>query len=207
LLDVLPDEASLASVVSHELAHLVLGHRLDTKYAFNDRMLFKDETTFHSFDLRRTPEEEKAADERALVLLKNSPYKDKLASAGLFFRALQKSAPGLPNLLNSHLGNPLANGPEARLNDLVSTAPEIDINKLDQIAALPLGGRVKLDPWNNRLELSRSKQVPPASAREKMPFEVTPLYPHLTRPSAAPANATVPPANTAPVTESTTAAK
>jgi hypothetical protein len=151
--------------------------------------------------LQRTPEEEIAADQKAIELLKNSPYKDKLTNAGLFFRALQKSAHGLPNLLNSHLGNPLNNGMEARLKDLVAGAPEIDIHKLDQIAALPLGGRVKLDAWSNRIELSKSKQVAPASAREKMPFEVTPLYPHLTRTLSVPANATT------PVQESTTAAK
>jgi predicted Zn-dependent protease len=40
LIDVLPDEASLAAVLSHELAHIVLGHNLGSKYAFNDRMLF-----------------------------------------------------------------------------------------------------------------------------------------------------------------------
>ena len=37
LLDVLPDEPSLAMVLAHELAHIALGHRLDTKLAFNDR--------------------------------------------------------------------------------------------------------------------------------------------------------------------------
>ena len=35
--------------------------------------------------MKRTPEEEKEADEKAMQLLQNSPYKDKLASAGLFF--------------------------------------------------------------------------------------------------------------------------
>ncbi len=43
LIDVLPDEASLAMVLSHELAHIVLGHNLGSQYAFNDRMLFSDE--------------------------------------------------------------------------------------------------------------------------------------------------------------------
>ena len=43
LIDVLPDEASLAMVLSHELAHIVLGHNLGSRYAFNDRMLFSDE--------------------------------------------------------------------------------------------------------------------------------------------------------------------
>ena len=43
LIDVLPDEGSLAMVLSHELAHIVLGHNLGGQYAFNDRMLFSDE--------------------------------------------------------------------------------------------------------------------------------------------------------------------
>ncbi len=46
LVDVLPDEASLAAVLSHELAHIVLGHNLGSKYAFNDRMLFSDDSTY-----------------------------------------------------------------------------------------------------------------------------------------------------------------
>jgi hypothetical protein len=40
---------------------------------------------------------------------------------------------------------------------------------------------VKLDPWSNRVELLKTKAVPLTSAREKMPFEVTPFYPFLTR--------------------------
>ena len=48
LIDVLPDEASLAMVVAHELGHIALGHRLDTRYAFNDRLLFDDYETFYN---------------------------------------------------------------------------------------------------------------------------------------------------------------
>jgi len=49
------------------------------------------------------------------------------------------------------------------------------------IAALPIGGRVKLDPWYDRLELIKSKPVGTVAEREKMPFEVTPFMPYLTR--------------------------
>src|SRR5579864_850971 len=48
LVDVLPDEASLAAVLSHELAHIVLGHNLGSKFAFNDRMLFSDDSTYQN---------------------------------------------------------------------------------------------------------------------------------------------------------------
>src|SRR6202042_1746185 len=43
LLDVLPDEASLGTVLAHELAHIVLGHPFDTKLAFNDKLFFPDQ--------------------------------------------------------------------------------------------------------------------------------------------------------------------
>ncbi len=59
--------------------------------------------------------------------------------------------------------------------------PPLDPNKLDQVAALPLGARVKVNPWDDRVELLRTKPVALNSAREKMPFEVTPFLPYLTR--------------------------
>src|SRR6202795_4193189 len=74
LIDVLPDETSLAMVLSHELAHIVLGHNLGSRYAFNDRMLFSDESTYSNLGFRHVPEEEVAADKKAIDLLKNSPY-------------------------------------------------------------------------------------------------------------------------------------
>lgn len=181
LLDVLPDEASLAMVLSHELAHIVLGHRLDTTLAFSDKMLFPDQDSFQRFDFKRNPADEEAADAKALELLKNSPYKDKLASAGLFLRALQERAPDLPNLIRPHLGNCLAAGKSMRMENLMASAPAIEEKRLDQIAALPLGGRIKLDPWSDQIELSKAKPVALVFAREKMEFEVTPIFPYLTR--------------------------
>lgn len=181
LLDVLPDEASLAMVLSHELAHIVLGHRLDTTLAFSDKMLFPDQDSFQRFDFKRNPADEEAADAKALELLKNSPYKDKIANAGLFLKALQERAPDLPNLIRPHLGNSLAGGKSIRMENLIASAPALDDKSVGQIAALPLGGRIKLNPWSDQIELSKAKPVALLSAREKMEFEITPVFPYLTR--------------------------
>jgi len=181
LLDVLPDEASLAMVLAHELSHIVLGHRLDTKLAFNDRMFFPDQDSFQRLDFKRNPRDEEAADAKALELLKNSPYKDKLGNAGLFLKALQEKAPDLPNLIRPHLGNSMASGKSVRMEGVLAAAPALDENRLDQIAALPLGGRIKVDPWSDSVELSKAKAVALTSAREKMEFEITPFFPYLTR--------------------------
>jgi hypothetical protein len=64
---------------------------------------------------------------------------------------------------------------------LMGSAPNLDPTKIDQISALPIGARVKLDPWSDHVELLKAKPIPLLSAREKMPFEVTPFMPYLTR--------------------------
>jgi hypothetical protein len=181
LLDVLPDEASLAMVLAHELSHIVLGHPFDTKLAFNDRMFFPDQDSFERFDFKRKPSDEEAADVKALELLKNSPYKDKLGSAGLFLKAMQKAAPELPNLIRPHMGNSIASSKSIRMSALLSAAPELQPQRTDQIAALPLGGRIKLDPLTDQVELAKAKPVALSSAKEKIPFEITPFFPYLTR--------------------------
>ncbi len=182
LLDVLPDEASLAMVLSHELAHIALGHAVDTKYAFSDRMLFPDEKVLRKIAMQRTDSEEDAADKKALQLLAQSPYKDKLQNAGLFLRALESRSHQLPSLINPNFGNRIAKSDEVlRLGSLAQSAPQLQATNVRQLAALPLGGRINLNPWNDQVTLQKSKPVPLLSAREKMPFEVTPFFPNLAR--------------------------
>ena len=178
LIDVLPDEASLATVIAHELGHVVLGHRMDTTYAFFDQLLVDDKDTFRHFGFARTTEEEQAASAKALQLLNNSPYKNQLANAKLFLAALQVRQKEIPNLISAHLGDKVVT-----IADLKSSAAgDADPKKNPQmIAALPIGGRVKLDVWNDRLDLIKSKPVGTVAEREKMPFEVTPFMPYLTR--------------------------
>jgi hypothetical protein len=182
LVDVLPDESSLAMALSHELAHIVLGHNLGGRFAFNDRMLFSDETTYQTLGFKHIPEEETAADKKAIEMLKNSPYAQKLDGAGLFLKLLNNRAGALGALLTAHLGNNMAEGSTVtRMSELMSLAPQIEWNKLDQIAALPLGARVKLSAWDDKVEMVKSQPVTITSARDKMPFEVTPFFPRLIR--------------------------
>jgi Peptidase family M48 len=176
LIDVLPDEASLATMLAHELSHVVLGHRIDSQYAFFDQLLVDDKDTFRHFGFARTPEEEAAANAKAIQILNNSPYKNQLGNAGLFLQALDARQKEIPNLISGHLGNRVP-----QINDLKSSVPIDPKQNPQKIAALPLGGRVKIDPWNDNLSLIKSKPVGTVAEREKMPFEVTPFMPYLTR--------------------------
>jgi len=181
LVDVLPDEGSLAMMLSHELAHIALGHKLNTKFAFTDRFFFPDPATFQRMDFGCSQLDEDSADAKALELLDNSPYKDKLATAGLFLKELQENTPVLTNLIRPHLGNPLGSKETTRLNKLNAAAPPLQDKNIMQVAALPLGGRVIVDAWTNRLSMLNVKPVTLLSYHEKMPFEVTPFNPYLKR--------------------------
>ena len=176
LIDVLPDEASLATMIAHELSHVVLGHRLAPTYGIFDQLLIDDKETFRHFGFARTPDEEKAANAKAIQLLNNSPYKDKLGNAGLFLTALTTREKEIPNLISPHLGDRVP-----VIGDLKSSMPVDQKQNPQMITALPIGGRVKLDPWNDKLELTKSKPVGTIAEREKMPFEITPFMPYLTR--------------------------
>jgi hypothetical protein len=179
LIDVLPDEASLATVIAHELSHVVLGHRMDSQYAFFDQLLVEEKDSFRHFGFARTPDEEAAANAKAVELLANALKNPQLgkawqmSNASLFLQALQTRQKQIPNLISAHLGNRVPEVPSV-------TAVAVDKNP-QKIAALPIGGRVKMDPWNDKLEMIKSKPIGTIAEREKMPFEVTPFMPYLTR--------------------------
>ncbi len=187
LLDVLPDEASLATALAAELAHIALGHRNDTHFAFYDRTMLPDEELLNRLQLARPPEQIAAASEKTFVMLSQSPYKDKMANASLFLKALASRAAVYPNLIRANLGNQIASGEGLmRLQSLAQAGPELDEAKLDQIAALPLGSRVRVDPWNNHISLLQAKPVSLLSARDKLPFEITPFMIPLSRVDSQP---------------------
>lgn len=182
LLDVLPDEASLAMVLATELAHIALGHRTDTHFSFSDQMMLGDGELLRNLQLARPEAEIAAAGAKAVELISKSPYKADLATAGLFMKALDVHAAELPSLIRANLGNPLASTPNrARLAALAEQSPALKQDKLEQIVALPLGSRVLLDPWTDEIALARAKAVPLISSRDKLPFEVTPFMIYLSR--------------------------
>src|SRR6266436_2919376 len=186
LVDVLPDEASLATMVAHEVSHVVLGHRIDSQYAFFDRLLFDEKDTFKHFGFSRTQAEEDAASVKAAELLKNSPYKDQLVTARLFLDALQTRQKDIPNLISPHLGdrvpvNSALASSVAPVAQKPADAADSKTPAATQIVALPLGGRIKMDPWGDKLEMLKSKPAGAVAEREKMPFEVTPFMLYLTR--------------------------
>jgi hypothetical protein len=179
LIDVLPDEASLAAIIAHELGHVLLGHHMDTQFGFLNHLRFDEKETFSHFGFGRTHEEEQTANQKGAELLSKSPYKDQTGTARLFLQALKDRSKDIPNLISPHLGDRVPT--RWAIASQSSTQPAAEKQAANIIAALPLGGRVKIDPWSGRLQMLKSKPVSAVADYEKIPFEITPFVLFLTR--------------------------
>ena len=135
LIDVLPDEASLAVILAHELGHVMSGHELDTRYAFTDRVLIGDREAVRAVPVQAHARRKKPqADTKAVALLENSPYKDKLAER----RAVPEGAraperPRCRALIRPHFGDAQL----YRMTAIVDAAPQLDpaVGEADRRAA------------------------------------------------------------------------
>ena len=185
LVDVLPDEPTLALMLAHGLAAIVKGMEIDTKYAFYDRMLVPNDEVFTRFRLQHTKAQENFINAETVNLMRNSPYKAQLAKVGLFLEAMNARSKVLPHLMGPNfVGNPLVRNREVvGLGPLLQNAPPLKFASVKQIEALPLGSRLELHPWNDGVSLLKVPPVTLMSAAEKMPFQVTPQRPFLRRSS------------------------
>ena len=59
--------------------------------------------------------------------------------------------------------------------------PALELDNPEQIVALPLGSRVKVDPWAGQLKFVKARPPRIYSAKDKLALEVTPFSPYLVR--------------------------
>jgi hypothetical protein len=189
LIDTLPNEEAIASVIAMELAHIVMGHHIDTRYAFNDRLLFPDEASFQRIDMYHSDHDNTDAAKRAMQYLQASMYKDKLPTAGLYWEQLAERGKVLKALNTPKLGDSLLKKDGTPwMGELAHTAPKINWDDLAQTPALPIGSWLKTDPWDDKIHMLNAKRYAPMNPRDKMPLEVTPIYFKLQRYDASKLN-------------------
>ena len=205
LVDSLPSEEAIASVVAMELAHIAMGHHIDTRYAFNDRLLFPDEASFQRIDMYHSEHDNLEAAKKAMEYLNASMYKDKLPSAALYYAQLVDRAKVLKQLNAPKLGDSLLKMDGTPwMTELWKMSPKLNWDDLTQTAALPLGSWLKTDPWDDKVYMLNAKRYAPMNARDKMPFEVTPIFYKLQRYDAAAATPPPPPAPEPPAAPTST---
>jgi hypothetical protein len=174
---------NLNAILAFQLAHIILGHRLDTKYAFNDRMLFPSTSVFQRIPMHHTAVDNEAAAKKAMQLLSVKELADGQKYFGLYLEQLQLRIKALPALNQPMIGDALIKSDTDNTFWMAAMVPrgiKLDMKDLKQQAALPLASFLRFDPWTDQLIQTHSSYEPLLSDRDKMPFEVEPVYMKLT---------------------------
>ncbi len=90
----MPNEEAFASVIAIELAHIAMGHHIDTRYAFNDRLMFPDEATFQRIDMYHGDHDNAEAAKKAMEYLQNIDVQGSAAGCRPLLRAARGALEG-----------------------------------------------------------------------------------------------------------------
>ncbi|WP_433973733.1 hypothetical protein [Tunturiibacter lichenicola] len=195
---------NLNAILAFQIAHIILAHRLDTKYAFNDRLLFPSTTVFNRIPMHHTDADNTAAAKKAMELLNAKELEGGQQYFSLYLQQLQQRVKSLKALNEPMIGDGLVKSdsdPTFWMAAMMSKGPKLDMKDLKQQAAMPLASFLRFDPWTDQVFVLHSAFEPLLTAADKMPFEVEPVYLKLSyyKAPAEPA-AAAPAATAAPTT-------
>jgi hypothetical protein len=193
---------NLNAILAFQIAHIILAHRLDTKYAFNDRLLFPSTSVFNRIPMHHTDADNAAAAKKALELLSAKELEGGQQYFSLYLQQLQQRVKSLKALNEPMIGDGLVKSdddPTFWMAAIEAKGPKLDMKDLKQQAAMPLASFLRFDPWTDQVYVLHSAFEPLLTAADKMPFEVEPVYLKLNYykapADAAPAPAAAPPAD------------
>jgi hypothetical protein len=201
---------NLNAILAFQIAHIILAHRLDTKFAFNDRLLFPTTSVFNRIPMHHTDADNAAAAKKALELLSAKELEGGQQYFGLYLQQLQQRVKSLKALNEPMIGDGLVKSDTDStfwMQGLMAKGTKLDVKDLKQQAAMPLSSFLRFDPWTDQVIVLHSAFEPILSAADKMPFEVEPVYLKLSyyKPPPEPAAPAAAPAATAPAADNTAA--
>jgi hypothetical protein len=98
---------NLNAILAFQIAHIILAHRLDTKYAFNDRLLFPTTSVFNRIPMHHTDADNTAAAKKALELLNAKELESGQQYFSLYLQQLQQRVKSLKALNEPMIGDGL----------------------------------------------------------------------------------------------------
>jgi hypothetical protein len=170
---------NLNALLAFQLAHIILGHRLDTKFAFNDRLLFPANSVFNRIPMHHTDADNTAAAKKAIELLGAKELVAGQQYFGLYLQQLQERLPSLKALNQPMIGDGLVKSDNDQtfwMAPLIAKSPKLEMANLKQQAAMPLSSFLRRDPWTDQVITLHPAFEPLLSPADKMPFELGPVY-------------------------------
>ncbi len=170
---------NLNAVLAFQLGHVVLGHRLDTRYAFSDSLLFPSTSVFSKIPMHHTDADNTAAAKKAIELLSAKELVDGQQYFGLYLQQLRQREKPLRALTEPMIGDGLMKDDKEHsfwMQALVNKGGKLDQANLKQQAAVPLSSFLRYNPWTDQVTPMHAAFEPLLLPADKMPFEVEPIY-------------------------------
>jgi hypothetical protein len=184
LLDVAPDEAVVAAVLAHNLAHIALGDANAANFSWPDQTRFGPRDVARRLHFAFSPEQEAQASLLANEWLLNSSYRGSHDAVAQFAAELKRQSPHISKLLEASIGESLS--VTLAVDRLSSACPQAQ--GATGAPALPLGARIRIDPWSSKAVFAQPTGNELRSKSTDIPFE--PSLPVesaiLSRPQASP---------------------
>jgi hypothetical protein len=177
--DGMQQAGNLNALLAFQLAHIILGHRLDTKYAFNDTLRFPTIAVFNRVSMHHSDADNAEAAKEADRLLGAKELVDGQPFFGLYLKQLQQQSKALLSLNEPMLGDALVKSdlnPTFWMAPLIAKAPKLDVKDVKQQAAMPLDSFLRFDSWTDQVAIMHSSYEPILGAPDKMPLEVAPIF-------------------------------
>ncbi|HEU5339986.1 hypothetical protein [Edaphobacter sp.] len=170
---------NLNAILAFQIAHIVLGHRLDTRYAFNDRLLFPTTSVFDRIPMHHTDADNESAAKEAMKLLSVKELEGGEKYFGLYLQQLQQRAAALKSLEEPMIGDGLTRSDNDQtfwMSAMLPKGEKLDMKDMKQQAAMPLSSFMRMDPWTDQVVVLHTAYEPLLAPSDKMPFEVAPVY-------------------------------
>lgn len=148
LLDLVPDEPTLAAVIAHEVAHILLGLS-DPPPVDCSGNIFEQSELVAALKFHANPQHENEARALAAQLIVRSPYSGTLDRLWEFAAAIKERDHDLPKLFKARFGGDIAKG-------LVRLATTLPSQGNVRAGALSLGSRIEIDPEEGQVNFATS---------------------------------------------------
>ena len=154
-------QGDLNALLAFQIAHILLGHHIDTKFAFNDHLMFPQESAFEKIPMHHTDQENVEAAKKAMELLAVPDLADGQKYFGLYLQQLQAREKGLKALTDPQIGDGLVK-PDGTfwMQAMLSKSPKLNNTDLAQQAAMPLSQLLRFDPWTDKVIQLHSAYAP-----------------------------------------------
>src|SRR5258708_12372796 len=105
LIYVMPDEATLGAMLAHEIDDAMSPKPYLDQYGFSDLLRLSETEVLRRLSFQENKTESAENSQKALELLKKSPYASNLGNAGLFLSQLHSQSKNLNHLISPQIGN------------------------------------------------------------------------------------------------------